>query len=685
MGWIRKLFVGLLGTIDSVVYSLVSSIYNLLIDIAQATPFDDQFFSEFASRVYALLGLFMLFKVSFSLIKYIVNPDEFKDQSKGGKKMIVNILVVLLLIVATPTAFRVLREVQTALIKDDDVMSKLILGNGVYKDGTKEPIDKRKVGEEIKVAIFTAFYQIDDGGEEGSCSELIARGVSEDDETMNQACDQFFATPGVGAAYVAAKNQGSVYDLIHKEIDGDPIFMQKSANGDLYGVDYKFLVSTAIGILAALLFLSFCFDIAIRTVKFGFLELISPIPIISYIDPNSAKSGIFNKWIKQVISTYLDLFVRLGAVYFGISLISALMYNSDIGTTHSLAKVFIIVGILLFVKKIPDLLKDIFGLKLDSSLNLNPMSRLRETPILGAVGTGLAGFAGGAYAGVKAGREVGQKGILSGAIGGLSGARESASKVGMMGAKPGAQAPKAFGNSMNSVFKQMTNREMRNLNPINMMAGRSVKSRLAQVKSARDNANARLTAAQVSQEAAYHQMQRSSQALSKLSEPERQAFLQKAGYYSNQVKIRDDKNKSEAERAAAMENIARVKQEIASTYTGEYEDVARHFEDRVAAQEANSLVTNINREIDDLSTEKSQLERYGHIDPAATRDVNSLLDKYASAPEDITIETPSGSAPRSGNSDTAGGVPIRRNDNGDITTPSGLILNDRDLDDRNRR
>lgn len=684
MGWIRKLFVGILGTIDSVVYSLVSSVYNLLIDIAQATPFDDQFFSEFASRIYALLGLFMLFKVSFSLIKYIVNPDEFKDQSKGGKKLIINILVVLLLIVVTPSAFRVLREVQTILVKDDDVMSKLILGNGVYKDGEKTPVDKRKVGEEIKVAIFTSFYQIDDGGGEGSCSELVARGVSEDDEAMNQACDQFFATPGVGAAYVKAKNEGSVYDLIHKEIDGDPIFMQKSVNADLYGVDYKFIVSTAIGVLAALLFLSFCFDIAIRTVKFGFLELISPIPIISYIDPNSAKSGIFNKWIKQVISTYLDLFVRLGAVYFGISLISALMYNSDLGTTHSLARVFIIIGILLFVKKIPDLLKDIFGLKLDSSLNLNPMSRLRETPILGAVGTGLAGFAGGAYAGVKAGREVGQKGILSGAIGGLSGARESASKVGMMGAKAGAQAPKAFGNSMNSVFKQMTNREMRNLNPVNMMAGRSVKGRLAQVKSARDNATARLTAAQVSQEAAYHQMQRSSQALSKLSEPERQAFLQKAGYYSNQVKIRDDKNKSEAERQAAMENIARVKQEIASTYTGEYADVARHFEDRVAAQEANSLVTNINREIDDLSTEKSQLERYGHIDPAATRDVNSLLDKYASAPEDITIETPPGSAPRN-ERETSGGIPVRRNENGDITTPSGLILNDRDLDDRNRR
>ena len=106
MELIRRLLVGLLGMIDSVVYNLVDIMYGLLMDIANDTPFGDgSFFETFASRVYALLGLFMLFKVSFSLIKYIVNPDEFNDQMKGVKKIVTNILITLVLIVIVPIGF----------------------------------------------------------------------------------------------------------------------------------------------------------------------------------------------------------------------------------------------------------------------------------------------------------------------------------------------------------------------------------------------------------------------------------------------------------------------------------------------------------------------------------------------------------------------------------------------------
>lgn len=642
MELIRRLLVGLLGMIDAVIYDLVGRIYNLLMDIARATPFNAEIFETFADRVYALLGLFMLFKVSFSLIKYIVNPDDFNDKAKGGKKMIMNILVVLILMVATPMAFNEMRKVQQILL-DEQVVEKLILGGGV----NGEAVDMGTMGEKMKMEVFRAFYEI------------------------NGDVDQ-----SVLNAYNEAYSNNSVYDMIHKEVNNEPIFMARTKDGKDYAVNYMFIVSTVAGIFTGWIFLMFCFDIAIRTVKLGFLQLISPIPIISYIDPKSSQNGMFNKWIKEVGKTFIDLFVRLGAVYFAIALISSLIGKSDLGTSNSFAKVFIILGILLFAKQLPKLLGDLLGIKLDMNFNLNPMSRLRETPIIGAATAGLAGAAGGAYAGWKAGREVGTKGITSGIMGAATGYRQMSKEVGWQGSKPGAKAPKAFGTSMNNVFKQMTNREMTNLNPVNMFAGHMVKDRLKAVKTAKNNAGARLSAAQVAQETAFNQVQKSAGALNKLNDKDRQAFLEKVNYYTAMAQKRDDEKSSITEKEEAKLSMERIQDEINHTYTGEFADIAAHFQDRVAAQEAASTVALINKDLDDLSKEKAQIERFGHIDPVSTRDADSLIGKYASSsePPSLTSPTPTTNISRNSNDQTVGGVRVNTNNDGLRSTPGGIVI-----------
>ena len=136
--------------------------------------------------------------------------------------------------------------------------------------------------------------------------------------------------------------------------------------------------------------------------KLGFLQLISPIPIISYIDPSSSKNGMFSKWLKEVGKTYADLFIRLGAVYFAITLIAALMQNSDLGTTNFLARVFIILGILIFANQIPKLIGDLLGVKIDGNFSLNPMRKINSSPIANAVVGGEAGLGGGGVANAAA-------------------------------------------------------------------------------------------------------------------------------------------------------------------------------------------------------------------------------------------------------------------------------------------
>ncbi|MCI9233271.1 MAG: hypothetical protein HFH08_01585 [Bacilli bacterium] len=381
---LRRLLVGLLGMIDEVVYYLIEVIYGLLMDIARATPFNNEIFSDFANRIYVLLGLFMVFKVAFSLIKYIVNPDEFNDKVKGGKKLVINILVVLVLIVVTPMAFDILRDVQETLL-EERVMEKIILGTGV----NGQPVDQNKIGAQVKVAVFSSFYRPDDAVCGASDPANTTQFVADCSSFMNANAAQVYSE-----AYIA----GSVNDMIHKEVNGEPIFMQKRTTGDGYAIHYMFIVSTVAGIFTAWIFLTFCIDIAIRTVKLGFLQLISPVPIISYIDPSSSKSGMFNKWIKEVGKTYADLFIRLGAVYFAITLIAALMQNGDLGTTNFFARVFIILGILIFANQIPKLLGDLLGIKIDGNFSLNPMRKINSSPIAAAAVGGATGLVGGMLA-----------------------------------------------------------------------------------------------------------------------------------------------------------------------------------------------------------------------------------------------------------------------------------------------
>ena len=67
-----------------------------------------------------------------------------------------------------------------------------------------------------------------------------------------------------------------------------------------------------------LLLINFCMDVAVRSIKLAFLQLVAPIPIISYIDPKSGKDGLFKKWYDMCFKTYLSLFIRLLALYFAI-------------------------------------------------------------------------------------------------------------------------------------------------------------------------------------------------------------------------------------------------------------------------------------------------------------------------------------------------------------------------------
>ena len=131
---------------------------------------------------------------------------------------------------------------------------------------------------------------------------------------------------------------------------------------------YKFFLSTVAGVLCLILLLSLTIDVAVRVFKLLVLRLISPVAILSYIDPKSEKT--FNNWSKAVATTYLDLFIRIAIISFILMFISIIpkiefsnYVSSDASTlTKLFARLIIIFGLFIFAKQAPKFITETLGI-----------------------------------------------------------------------------------------------------------------------------------------------------------------------------------------------------------------------------------------------------------------------------------------------------------------------------------
>ena len=379
-------FRALFAAIDKGIYGLIAVVYSLVDELVRnITIFDGDTISNFASRVYVFVGILMLFKVTFSLINYIVNPDTISDKTNGASNIAKNIVITLLLVIITPYAFDFLYRAQNAII-NDNLVAKVILGTDADENTSYS----------VKMSDMCGDMVADAQGDTGTYISLLAlrpfyqitEGINDISEIKNVYCSA--SNVNGGKANVSYLLESDVY---------------KAENDDIYLVDYSILLSTACGVIILILLITICMDIALRAIKLGFLEIIAPIPIISYIDPKSGKDGIFKKWLKEVGRTWASLFIKLATLYFAIyiiGLIDVTISNLSDSNLSMWAAVFILIGALMFVKQFTKLIEDIFGIKLDG-MSLHPIKKISEQAAggkqlvgagAGTVAAGL-GFAGG--------------------------------------------------------------------------------------------------------------------------------------------------------------------------------------------------------------------------------------------------------------------------------------------------
>ena len=394
--WIRNM----MFSIDKIIYAMISKVYDLLITIARTSPLSQADILAIADRIYKLLAIFMVFKVTFSLIMYVVNPDDFTDKSKGLGKLSLNIVLVFALLILTPHIFNMAYDLQRIVLEDNAIAS-LIFGEKNDKDNDFFT----SAGDDMAYIAISPFFVPDVSIQKGSlynCTTLLkdnkinesCSGISNDSltEVASSSTTLYDLTKKTGSTFtdtmlknyvtgINNKSLGMVFrkELVEAQVDGEFI------------MDYSYIVSTAVGVIILILLVNFCLDVSIRSIKFAFLQLIAPIPIISYIDPKSGKDGLFKKWTQLCVKTYLSLFIRLLALYFAVYIISMV---GDLGlvdvvdssyVTSRLILVIIIIGALMFAKQLPNILKDL-GIKLDSDgFKLNPLRKIENEALGGKI------------------------------------------------------------------------------------------------------------------------------------------------------------------------------------------------------------------------------------------------------------------------------------------------------------
>lgn len=426
MVWFDKILRSLFGTIDGILGWAASTLYTLIVQIANVDIFGNYIYTMMG-RIYTFLAIFMLFKLSISVVNYVLNPDQLTDKSKGFGKLIQNVIIVMALIIMTPQIFNWAYKLQAAIL-NTNVLYTIVTGHPNdssydYSDlqglTSKEIVEKltknaEDSGDMIKYELLSTF---------------IYNEYSEDEHTAVKS-DGTLCNKETKGSYSAA------YDCL---MDGDTINNTSGSSSDKhYGAkkgfrnEYKILVSTLCIGFAAYVFLVTAFDVALRCVKLGALQLMAPVPIISMLDPNSGKSGMFSKWLKECKNTYLSLFTRLISVYFAVEVIRGLTepgrfvwYGTDVAVGFGFVKVFVILGLLMFAKQLPKFIEDATGIKMDTG-GLNLKKKLDSVPGLNAA------------KGLAAGAAVGTVGAFTGAgaLRGLSGAWQGM-RAGMQGKKFG--------------------------------------------------------------------------------------------------------------------------------------------------------------------------------------------------------------------------------------------------------
>ena len=374
-------------SLDGIIYNLICYIFDIFYYLCGLQLFTDADYNKIVSKIYIVLGLIMMFVLAYSLLKAVINPDEFAKGENSFPKLIKNVIVSLVIIVILPTVFNVAFSIQNSLL-NYDVIPQLILGTDDGAVDGVPNINGAPGGRAIAFYTFKSFLvpnttdDICNGTDEESCRNNI-----KGNEGWGKNGDALAVTD---EAVFSSDSSFSKYANYSEAVRDDQL-------------TYYFPISTVAGIFILYVLLNFCFDMALRVVKLAFYQIIAPIPVICRVIPGGKLKDVFSKWVKQVISLFVEVFIRIAALTFGVYLIGLIVekFENKLPGIDSLNLVgqktivlaLLIMSVIIFVKQIPKIIGDMFGLD-TGGMKLGLMDKLAQGGALtagaivgGALGT----------------------------------------------------------------------------------------------------------------------------------------------------------------------------------------------------------------------------------------------------------------------------------------------------------
>ncbi len=419
--------------LDGVVYTLVAYSYKLFELMARMNFASIQMWlGPVISRVQALLIVFILFMVGYTLIQYLVNPESVGNGATGVA-LLKNIAIAAILLISYNTIFTLLNEFTFVMIGAPDNYSYDILDE---------------------------WFGVKNEGEPGLVANLVLGPSSEDEETQDFGKSLAISTLSI---FLHSKGFSRTTDRVEKnpilakiysdamEPNNDTALLQLPAAalqinfiGDndtkdetpehlSSNIEYKYpLLSTAVGAYLVYTLVTIALELGVRAFKLIILQILAPIAIVTIIK-DGWKGKTFQGYLKSLGGVYISIFIRVASMYFVTALISVAWTNigdlyddahQSSGFTQFLLLIIIVIAGYRVAKMLPQFIDETLGTKLSNGQDGK-----------GGFGNFLRGALGGAVggmAGVSAGIAASRANGLSGAAGAFNALRS-----GFQGARTG--------------------------------------------------------------------------------------------------------------------------------------------------------------------------------------------------------------------------------------------------------
>lgn len=324
----------------NLIYWLISKFFQLFMIVSQLNILSSTDIEPIYQRVTLILTIVMTFYITLEFIKYVVQPDAMTDKEKGVGNIITRIIIAIVLIAFVPKIFTIAYDVQNKLISNQ-VFSKVFLGETNTNFET--------FGSDFSANMLGVFYAVDEdvcgGSNDSECAE--AEDIVESNLFQLREGGEVTLLPGINSTKEITVN-GETQEVFLIRFDG--------------------LMAILIGGIILFIVVLYTIDVGVRFAQLLFLQVIAPIAIIGYISPK--KDGMFQKWLKQCTTTYLDLFIRLAIIYFVLLIVNILTEAfknenlfegmSGVGVGYeTLTYLVLVIGLLVFAKKAPKMLGEI--------------------------------------------------------------------------------------------------------------------------------------------------------------------------------------------------------------------------------------------------------------------------------------------------------------------------------------